>query len=146
MTPDLLYTILNTGILPAWILLVFFPHWKGTQKIIHAIWIPCLLGIFYAWLLFTDDNPETVNADFSTLQGMMSLLSSPQAFLAGWVHYLIFDLFVGAWIVRDAKRQGIKHLMIVPCILFTLMLGPLGLTLYLFLKAGLKRNMSLVEG
>lgn len=145
MTPDALFQIVNTAILPAWLLIVFLPHWRYTQKIVHAIWIPCILGLFYAYLLFSSDGTAPNDIDFTTLQGIMSMLSNPQAFLAGWVHYIIFDLFVGAWIVRDAKRREIKHLLIVPCLFFTLMLGPLGLALYLLLRVGLKQTTTLLE-
>ena len=55
------------------------------------------------------------------------LFTSPHAVLAGWIHYLAFDLFVGAWEVRDARRHGLSHWMVVPCLALTLMLGPFGL-------------------
>ena len=146
MNLESLFQLVNTAILPAWLLLFFLPHWKYTQKFIHAIWIPCILGLFYAYLIFSSNEALPADANLTTLSGIMSMLSDPQAFLAGWIHYIIFDLFVGAWIVRDAKRMEIKHLLIVPCLIFTLMLGPLGLTLYLLLKVGLKQKTSLVEG
>ncbi len=145
MNFESLFQLVNTAILPAWLLLFFLPHWKYTQKTIHAIWIPCILGIFYAYLIFSSNEALPADANLTTLSGIMSMLSDPQAFLASWIHYIIFDLFVGAWIVRDAKRTEIKHLLIVPCLIFTLMLGPLGLTLYLLLKAGLKQKTSLIE-
>ncbi len=58
------------------------------------------------------------------------------AVVAGWIHYLVFDLFVGAWEVRDARRRGVNHLAVVPCLLLTLLLGPIGLMLYLAIRAG----------
>jgi hypothetical protein len=51
--------------------------------------------------------------------------------VAGWVHYLIFDLFVGAWESRDAVRREVPHWLAVPCLLGTLMFGPIGLLLYI---------------
>ena len=65
--------------------------------------------------------------------------------LVGWVHYLVFDLFVGAWIVRDARRRGIHHGLVLPCLFFTLMLGPIGLLLYAGLRFARDRATSLVE-
>jgi hypothetical protein len=52
----------------------------------------------------------------------------------GWAHYLAFDLFVGSWEVRDSQRLKIPHWQVVPCLLFTLMVGPVGLVLYLTLR------------
>lgn len=78
---------------------------------------------------------------FGSLAGVMKLFTNPWAVLAGWVHYLAFDLFVGAWEVRDAEQHGVSHLLVVPCLFFTFMLGPIGLLMYmgartLFGKAG----------
>jgi len=55
--------------------------------------------------------------------------------LAGWVHYLAFDLFIGCWIVLDAQERHIKHLLLVPCLGLTFMFGPVGLLLYFILRA-----------
>ena len=37
---------------------------------------------------------------------------------------------VGAWESRDAQRRGVPHLLLLPCLVATFMLGPLGLLLY----------------
>ena len=74
------------------------------------------------------------------------MFSVPQAVLAGWIHYLVFDLFVGAWEVRDAKRLGISHWFILPCLFFTLMLGPIGLLLYFILRWAMRREFFMDEG
>jgi hypothetical protein len=60
--------------------------------------------------------------------------AAPHLVLAGWIHYLIFDLFIGAWETRDAARRGIAHLWVIPCLLATLMAGPLGLLLYVVVR------------
>jgi hypothetical protein len=54
--------------------------------------------------------------------------------LAGWVHYLAFDLFVGSWEVRDAQRIGIAHYLVVPCLVLTFLFGPAGWLLYLLIR------------
>ena len=76
----------------------------------------------------------------------MTFFSVEQTMLAGWVHYLVFDLFVGAWEVRDARRVGVHHLLVVPCLALTFMAGPIGLLLYLGLRAGIARRLGLDEG
>ena len=63
------------------------------------------------------------------------MFQDPWALLAGWVHYLCFDLAVGAWALRDAQRRGLPHLLLVPALVLTFLLGPVGLLLY----AGLRR-------
>lgn len=144
MTPDTIFLICNNGVLPAWLLLTLAPNWSWTQKIVHQIWIPVLLGSVYLAVLVT--SPATpAGGGFSSLDGVMTLFTSPQFALVGWVHYLVFDLFVGAWEVRDAKRRSISHLFVVPCLVMTLMFGPIGLLAYLLLRFAMKREVSLDE-
>ncbi|MDG2308883.1 MAG: ABA4-like family protein [Candidatus Binatia bacterium] len=133
MTADTLFTICNNGVLPAWLLLVFAPGWEWTQRIVHGIWIPLLLGGVYTGIaLMGPGAPE--GSGFGSLPEVMRLFTSPEGALAGWVHYLVFDLFVGAWEVRDARRREISHLWVAPCLVLTLMLGPAGLVAYLLLR------------
>ena len=54
--------------------------------------------------------------------------------LAGWIHYLCFDLFIGSWEVRDSEQRGISHWLVLPCLFFTFMLGPVGLLLYFTIR------------
>ena len=144
MSPDQLFLICNYAVIPAWLLLAVAPHNRITQLFVHAIWVPLLLGPFYIWALFFG-GPAAEGAGFGSLQGVMLLFQSPTAVLGGWIHYLVFDLFIGAWIVRDAKRQGINHWLTVPFLFMTLMAGPAGLMLYLLLRLGLKRSLTLIE-
>jgi len=83
---------------------------------------------------------------FSSLAEVARLFENPSLLLAGWVHYLAFDLFIGAWEVRDARRLGIPHLLVVPCLVLTFMLGPVGLLLYLGLRVGLRRRWMMQAG
>ena len=112
MSPDTLFTLCNTAVIPAWLLLTLAPRFRLTQFIVHAIWVPLLLGPVYVWALFFGP-PVAEGAGFSSLQGVVLLFQSPTAVLGGWIHYLVFDLFVGAWIVRDAQRQQINHWLTV---------------------------------
>jgi len=144
MSPDLVFTACSWGVLPAWGLLAFAPGWLGTQRLVHTVWIPCLLGLVYLLTFLTSPGlPE--GGGFGSLTGVTILFTSPHAVLAGWVHYLVFDLFVGAWQVRDARRRGVPQLWMLPCLLFTLMLGPIGLLLYLALRFARLRVTTLAE-
>ena len=144
MSPDSVFLVCNYGVLPAWLLLASAPGWAWTQRLVHAVWIPLLLGVVYAVAFAT--NPATPEGGgFGTLPAVMALFTSPHAVLAGWVHYLVFDLFVGAWEARDARRRGIPHWALLPCLFFTLMLGPIGLLLYLALRFARTRALTLEE-
>lgn len=144
MSPDKLFLFCNYAVMPAWFLLFVLPQHRVTQQLVHAIWVPLLLGPFYVWALFFGQ-PSPEGAGFGSLEAVMLLFQSPTAVLAGWVHYLIFDLFIGAWIVRDARRQGINHWLTTPFLFATLMAGPVGLMLYLLLRLAMKRTVTVVE-
>jgi hypothetical protein len=144
MTPDLMFTICNNAVIPAWLLLAVAPRWQWTQRIVHSALVPAVLGLVYIGAFATNTaSPE--GASMSSLEGVMLLFTSPNAMLAGWVHYLVFDLFVGAWEVRDAHRHNIHHAWVIPCLALTLMLGPVGLALYLAIRAALRREWCLDE-
>jgi len=133
-----LFSIANAAVMPAWLLLAALPRWRGTQ-IVAAFVAPLLLGVAYAVLIIGFFARGDGGGDMFSLVGVMRLFDDPRAVLAGWLHYLAFDLFVGAWEVRDARRRDFPHLLLLPCLALTLMLGPLGLLTYLTLRLVLRR-------
>ena len=56
----------------------------------------------------------------------MALFINPQIALAGWVHHLGLDLFVGAWAIGPARVAGIRHLLVVPHLVLNFLFGPAG--------------------
>jgi hypothetical protein len=112
----------------AWLLLVCLPRARWTSTILPVA-VPLLLAVLYIVLV-----AATVGrgeGGFSSLAAVRALFADPWALLAGWTHYLAFDLFIGGWEVRDARERGIPHLLIVPALLLTFFFGPAGLLLYL---------------
>ena len=107
MDHDLVFTICNNAVLPAWLLLAAAPGWVWTQRLVHSALVPAVLALVYI-SAFATSGPAPEGASMGSLAGVMALFTSPGAVLAGWVHYLVFDLFVGAWELRDARRRGIR--------------------------------------
>jgi hypothetical protein len=128
-----LFSVCNFGVLPFWLLLVFAPKSAVTQALVFRPVVPVVFGIVYGVLIFGASD-VAADANMGSLAGVQGLFDSPWVTTAGWIHYLIFDLFVGAWETRDAARRGIPHWMVVPCLVLTLMLGPIGLLAYLLLR------------
>lgn len=141
---EVLFYACNYGVVPFWLLLVLAPKRRVTTLLVHSPLPAALLVPAYALLLWTDA-PGPQGASFFTLDGVMRIFTTPQTVAACWIHYLVFDLFVGAWQARDARRLGIPHVALVPCLALTLMFGPVGLALYLALRAMLRRSVTLVE-
>ena len=130
------YTALHILIAPAWLLLAFAPGWTWTRRVVHTALFPLILAAIYlsflsAGVLFGQAHEE---AGMSSLAAVMALFSHPVGVLTGWTHFLVFDLFVGAWIARDALRVGLSKWIVLPSLVFTLMFGPLGLALYLITR------------
>jgi hypothetical protein len=144
MTLDTLFRLCNLAVLPAWLLLVFAPRSRWTTSIVHSMLVPCVLGAAYLLTFALAPSPPE-GGSFSTLSGVMALFTSPHVALAGWVHYLVFDLFVGAWEVRDAQRLGIRHAVVVPCLLLTFLLGPSGLLAWAGVRWGMRGMVGLTE-
>jgi hypothetical protein len=147
MLIDDVYLILNRAVLPFWALLVFVPHAEITRRLVHSGIVPIVLGLVYVGFMANSmivGGPE--GAGMGTLEGLMISFTDPQAVVTGWTHYLAFDLFVGAWQVRDAKRVGIPHLAIVVPVLLTFAAGPLGLMIYLIMRLAWKKRFTLAEG
>lgn len=144
MSNETLFMLVNNSVLPGWLLLAFAPRARVTRALVHAPVYPLVLGVAYALLLWTD-RPGPQGASFFTLEGVTNIFTSPQTVIAAWGHYLIFDLFIGAWETRDAARRGIPHWCVVPSLALTLLFGPVGLLSYLVLRLALKRRWSLEE-
>ncbi len=139
MSAALLFQIVSTLVLPFWVLLVFLPRASVTRVVVHGAAPGVLFGLAYgAALLLGQPGPE--GGGFGSLAEVQILFTNPYVLTAGWIHYLVFDLFVGSWIARDAERRGIPHLAVVPCLLLTFWLGPLGFLAYLALRAALVRK------
>ncbi|HEX8437283.1 ABA4-like family protein [Archangium sp.] len=147
MRAETVFNLFNYGVIPAWALLMFAPRWKWTQRLVHSVLLPVMLGVAYlgllVGLLLGHAVPEGANA--ASLQGAMLLFSDPWVAVLCWIHYLVFDLFVGAWLVRDAGRRQLPHLAVAPCVLLTMFYGPVGLLAYLTVRFLLRRTVTLTE-
>jgi hypothetical protein len=140
MNWDLIFELANLSIVPAWLLLLFIPRHRLTKLIVHSYFYPLLLGAFYAYLLVTSFGGE---GGMDTLHNLKLGFQRDEILVLGWVHYLVFDLFIGAWITRDAHKNGIIHFAIVPSLILTLFAGPVGLLTYLVIRTIKLRKFTL---
>lgn len=130
MTPDLLFSYAGTAAMAGWALLILGPRRYVWFNAIPLWIIPAGLSAVYAALIFS--RFSGTGGGFDSLDSVATLMSDRWALLAGWVHYLAFDLFVGAVMAARMDCAGVGRLIQTPILLSTFMLGPLG-----FLIAGL---------
>jgi hypothetical protein len=121
-----------------WLLLAILPRHPIAQITAGAV-IPLVLSIGYLFLIV--QNLQGAEGGFGSLADVATLFQKPEVLLAGWVHYLAFDLFIGAWETRDAQRHGIPHLVIIPSLVMTLLLGPIGLLFYFAIRTAKLRTL-----
>jgi hypothetical protein len=144
MSLETVFSLCNWVAMLGWLLLVFVPRWKWTARFITACLIPLAFAFLYLFLVVTHFGQS--EGSFSSLAGVSLLFRNPYNLLAGWIHYLAFDLFIGSWEVRDAQRLGIHHLLVVPCLALTFIFGPIGLLLYFVLRFAVKRKFLIGGG
>lgn len=107
----------------AWLLALLRNGIVGLLSLFYAILI---LGYFFG----------VEGGGFNSIAEVRTLFMSDPVLLAGWVHYLAFDLFLGIWIAEQADRIHIHRIIQAPVLAATFMFGPIGLLLHLGLAAG----------
>ena len=141
MSAELLFHWLGLLALSGWLILVIFPRKSWSAPLVSGVILPALLSVVYLVLIATHFGQA--HGDFNSLAGVASLFSDPYVLLAGWVHYLAFDLFIGSFEVRDSQRLGIPHFAMLPVLFFTFLLGPIGFLLYLVIRGVKTRRLAL---
>ncbi len=121
-----------------WLILVILPRHHVAQ-LVSGVVIPLLLSAGYLFLIAL--HLRGAEGGFSSLADVAALFQKPELLLAGWIHYLAFDLFIGGWELRDSQKHGIPHLVMIPCFLMTFMLGPIGLLFYFAIRTAKTRAL-----
>ena len=125
-----------------WLFLLILPK-RPLAVHVAGVFLPLLLSLIY--LYFIVMNINGAEGGFGSLADVATLFQKRELLLAGWIHYLAFDLFIGAWEVRDSQRHQIPHLLMIPSLIMTFMLGPIGLLFYFAIRSAKTRNV-MIEG
>lgn len=142
LSPSLVFSLGNQLAMLCWIILalsLFLPAirewtWRATGRV-----VPALLAVAYALLIMRGFG-EAEGGGFGSIEQVRALFASDAALTAGWLHYLAFDLFVGTWIARAGVTERVHGVLLIPCLLLTFMLGPVGLLLFLGARAAFGRT------
>lgn len=125
---ETIFALASAAVLPGWAALLASPWFPRAAGLVAGLAVPLLLAAAYTALIVAFLG--RAEGGFGSLAEVMALFAVPEAALAGWVHYLAFDLLVGAMIVRQAREEGVPFLMVLPCLPLTFMLGPAGWLLF----------------
>jgi hypothetical protein len=140
MELEQLFSMAGLVAVVGWLLLVVLPR-QPIARIIAGFVLPLILSAGYlALIVFHFQGAE---GGFCSLAEVRTLFARDELLLAGWIHFLAFDLFIGAWETRDAQRNGLPHLVVIPCLIMTFMLGPIGLLFYFAIRTAKTRALKL---
>lgn len=114
----------NMVALAGWVMLIASPFIPRLADRVAGIAIPGLLAIAYTALILAFWT--RAEGGFGSLAEVSLLFQTPELLLAGWVHYLAYDLFVGAWIVRRARSEGVPFPIVLPILPLAFLFGPIG--------------------
>ncbi len=115
-----------------WLLLIILPNSKFNRWLMAYAVVPLLLSLIYC--IYIAGFFHVQGGGFGSMQQVRVLFNNDNLLLAGWVHYLAFDLLTGFAIVRSAQELKLSHLIIIPCLILTFMFGPVGFLLYQIIK------------
>lgn len=139
MSPyELIFAVANPLAMLGWLGLALLPGRRIVVDGVSGVAIPALLSLAYAGLVAAFFAGS--DGGFGSIEAVRALFRSDALLVAGWLHYLAFDLLVGAWEVRTARDEGIPHLLVIPCLVLTFLFGPLGFLAFLFLRAACARR------
>jgi hypothetical protein len=138
MQPATIFQIANLIALVGWASLLASPFLPRLADRVASLAIPLAFGVVYVGLVLAFWTQA--EGGFDSLAGVSRLFQTPEILLAGWIHYLAFDLFVGAWIVRTAREAAVPFFLVVPCLALTFLFGPAGFLSFVAIRAARSRG------
>ncbi|RPG95976.1 MAG: DUF4281 domain-containing protein [Candidatus Pelagibacter sp. TMED239] len=146
-TIDMIYLWLNIGVIPFWLILMFFPNSKVCGVFVSSIFPIFTLSIIYLYLIYYFFiSGYNFEQNFSLYLGLDSLtdLFSERAFLIiFWTHFLSINLFCGSWIVSDSRQFSMNKIIIFIPLVITYFTGPLGIFIYWLIRIFYAKKISL---
>lgn len=130
-----LFSMGNTLAMLGWALLILAPKRWNWILFVTGILIPAGLGLVYGGLMMVNF-AGAEGAGYGSLAQVRAFMNYDPTLLAGWLHYLGFDLIVGTWIAREADKVGIVRIVQIPMLLATFLFGPVGFVMFIVTRAG----------
>jgi len=149
MSYDDVFAVANAVALAVWLAMIGGLVGGPAKKTVIRRAVDLLGSVGVAWcvarvyIVVMATSWGDVEGGFGSLGALMPLYASPGLVVAGWLHYLAFDMFIGAWQLRETARHGLPRLLVLPCMVLTFLLGPVGLLLFLVLRTVFCRRLSL---
>jgi hypothetical protein len=137
MTPDQLFSLAGGVALACWAVLILAPRrWAGLGVVPR--WAgPIALSILYAAIV--PAHFAGTGGGYGSIAEVRRLFSSDAMLLGGWVHYLAFDLVVGAVLADRMDRAGVHRVVQAAPLAAVFLFGPIGFVLGLVTEVVTRR-------
>ena len=148
-TIEMLYYWVNLGVLPFWLILIFFPNSNLSRYFVASIFPILILSGSYVFILYKSylNSYDFVN-NFSLYLGidrLSDLFSDRSYLIMFWIHFISINLFTGGWIVRDSQKLSINKILVSIPLLITYLIGPIGLFFYWLIRIFYTKSINLYD-
>ena len=148
-TIEMLYYWVNLGVLPLWLILIFFPYSNFSKYLVTSIFPILILGGSYIFVLYKSylNSYDFVN-NFSLYLGidkLSDLFSNNSYLMMFWIHFISINLFTGGWIVKDSQKLSINKILLALPLIVTYLIGPIGLFFYWLIRIFYAKNLNLYD-
>ena len=148
-TIEMLYFWINTGVLPFWLLIIFFPQSYLCKYIATSILPILLLSSIYVFILYKAylgsydfDNNFSLYLGLSYLS---ELFTNDYFILMFWTHFVSINLFIAGWMVNDAQKFFVNKILLAFPLLITYLIGPIGIAIYWLIRIFYAKNLHIYK-
>ena len=148
-TLEMLYYWVNLGVLPFWLILIFFPNSNLSRYFVTSIFPILILSSSYVFILYKSylNSYDFVN-NFSLYLGidrLSDLFTDRSYLMMFWIHFISINLFTGGWIVRDSQKLSINKILVSIPLVITYLIGPIGLFFYWLIRIFYTKSINLYD-
>ena len=146
---EMLYYWVNLGVLPLWLILIFFPYSNFSKYLVTSIFPILILGGSYIFVLYKSylNSYDFLN-NFNLYLGidqLSDLFSNKSNLMMFWIHFISINLFTGGWIVKDSQKFSINKVLLALPLIVTYLIGPIGLLFYWLIRIFYAKNLNLYD-
>ena len=148
-TIEMLYYWVNLGVLPFWLILIFFPNSNLSRYFVTSIFPILILSGSYVFILYKSylSSYDFVN-NFSlylSIDHLSDLFKDRSYLMMFWIHFISINLFTGGWIVRDSQKLFINKILVSIPLIITYLIGPIGLFFYWLIRIFYAKSVNLYD-
>jgi len=148
-TLEMLYYWVNLGVLPFWLILIFFPNSNLSRYFVTSIFPILILSGAYIFILYKSYlNSYDFDNNFSlylSIDHLSDLFTDKSYLMMFWIHFISINLFTGGWIVRDSQKLSINKILVIIPLVITYLIGPIGLFFYWLIRIFYAKNINLYD-